>query len=185
MGMRRAKEFSEELRKTCRLLAQENYLMVCSNQVRVNVDAGPYGQKYTTPGGESVAFYSSLRLQTKVVKKLTKEISFHSKDVEKVVGVDIEVYVYKSSIWKPYESAPVTIVFDYGIDDIRQNLQFVKRYSNKSIFSLGGESLDKSLENSIAIIEKENRENELREEVILLWNKIERQFDSNRKSKVR
>lgn len=185
MGMRRAKEFSEELRKTCRLLAQDNYLMVCSNQVRVNVDAGPYGQKYTTPGGESVAFYSSLRLQTKVVKKLTKEISFHSKDVEKVVGVDIEVYVYKSSIWKPYESAPVTIVFDYGIDDIRQNLQFVKRYSNKSIFSLGGESLDKSLENSIAIIEKENRENELREEVILLWNKIERQFDSNRKSKVR
>jgi RecA/RadA recombinase len=30
-GMRRAKEFSEELRKTCRILAQKNYLMVCSN----------------------------------------------------------------------------------------------------------------------------------------------------------
>ena len=38
MGMRRAKEFSEELRKTCRILKQNNFLMVCSNQVRINVD---------------------------------------------------------------------------------------------------------------------------------------------------
>ena len=42
MGMRRAKEFSEELRKTCRIITQNDVLMVCSNQVRQNADAGPY-----------------------------------------------------------------------------------------------------------------------------------------------
>jgi len=42
MGMRRAKEFSEACRKTCRVLAQKNFLMVCSNQIRQNLDAGPF-----------------------------------------------------------------------------------------------------------------------------------------------
>jgi len=55
MGMRRAKEFSEELRKTCRVLSKNNYLMVCSNQIRQNLDAGPYGQRYKSPGGEAKA----------------------------------------------------------------------------------------------------------------------------------
>jgi len=63
MGMRRAKEFSEECRKTCRVIADKNFLMVCSNQVRQNADAGPFGQKYRTPGGEAIGFYASLRLR--------------------------------------------------------------------------------------------------------------------------
>lgn len=44
MGMRRAKEFSEELRKTCRLLANNNWLMVGSNQLRQTQNTG-YGEK--------------------------------------------------------------------------------------------------------------------------------------------
>jgi hypothetical protein len=91
--------------------------------------------------------------------------------------------VFKNSIWKPFRVAPVTIIFDYGVDDIRQNLQFVKNYSKSSVYSIGGESLDKGMEESIAKVEEDGREGELREEVIQLWNKIERQFDSHRKPK--
>lgn len=183
MGMRRAKEFSEELRKTCRILAQKNYLMVCSNQVRVNVDGGQWSPKYSTPGGEAVGFYSSVRLMTKVIKKVTKEKNFHGKAVSRIIGVDVEVSVYKNSVWKPFRVAPVTIIFDYGVDDIRQNLQFLKTYSKSSIYTISTEKLDKSLEASIKIVEKEGYENRLRNEVILLWDKIELQFDSNRKPK--
>ena len=46
--------------------------MVCSNQVRVNVNAGPYGQKYSTPGGEAVGFYASVRLRTQLKDKIKK-----------------------------------------------------------------------------------------------------------------
>lgn len=183
MGGRRAKEFSEGLRKTCRILKQNNYLMVCTNQVRQNFDAGPYGQKYTTPGGEAVGFYSSCRLKTKILNKVKKEITFHGEKVQRIVGVDIEVEVFKNSIWKPYHTAPVTIIFDYGIDDIRQNLKFLKEYSNKSVYFIGNDSLDKRIEASIKMIEEQGREEALRQEVILLWNKIESQFDSNRKPK--
>ena len=185
MGMRRAKEFSEELRKTCRILAKNNYIMVCSNQIRVNLNAGPYGQKHTTPGGESIGFYASLRLRTKTPEKIKAVKSFAGKQVTRIVGVEVTVEVVKSSIWKPHRSAPVSIIFDYGIDDIRQNLQYIKQHTKNTIYMVGTNKLSKSLEDSIKQVEEEGLEEALKQEVILLWNKIERQFDSHRKPKKR
>lgn len=186
MGMRRAKEFSEELRKTCRILAQNNYLMVCSNQIRENVDPMSF-QKYNSPGGLAIGFYSSLRLRTMFAKEknVKKEKKFHGRDVTRIIGVNIEVEVFKNSIWKPSHSAPVTIIFDYGVDDIRQNLKFIKLYSGKNTYTLGVDSLGVSLEDAIKKIEDNGQEEVLRQEVIVLWNKLESQFDSNRKTKIR
>ena len=185
MGMRRAKEFSEELRKTCRILADKNYLMVCSNQVRVNIDAGPYGQKYSAPGGESIGFYSSLRLRTLSPQKITEKRTVSGQEVKRVVGVKVQVEVYKSSIWKPYRTAPVTIIFDYGIDDIQDCLQFIKDHSRENVYHLDGQALAKSMKEAISIVEKEKLEESLRKQVILKWNEIESQFDSQRKPKTR
>lgn len=183
MGMRRAKEFSEELRKTCRILQQKNLLMVCSNQVRQNLDAGPYGQKYTTPGGLAMEFYSSLRLRTLKPEKIKEKRTIAGKEVVRVVGVEVQIEVAKSSIWKPYRTAPVTILFDYGIDDIRQNLQFIKDYTKSTTYTLNGEPVGRSLAEAIRNIEKDKLERELREAVIDLWEDIESEFDSDRKPK--
>lgn len=185
MGMKRAKEFSEQLRKTCRILTQKNYLMCCSNQIRENTDAGLYGQKYVAPGGKAIGFYSSLRLRTSIQKKLTKTKLIYGKEVKRIIGIEIEVEVFKSSVWKPYHSAPLTIIFDYGIDDIRQNLQFIKTYTGKNVYTINNESLGISLENAIQKIEENNQALQLRQEVISLWNEIESQFDSDRKLKLR
>ena len=183
MGMRRAKEFSEELRKTCRILSQNNYLMVCSNQVRINIDAGPYGQKYTTPGGEAIGFYASLRLRFSRPEKIKEKQKIAGKDVTRVSGVKVDVEVFKSSIWKPFHVAPVTILFDYGIDDIRENLQFIKDHTNHTQYCLGDSILSKSMEQAIKIIEESKSEDELKEEVITLWEEIENKFLQERKPK--
>lgn len=183
MGMRRAKEFSEELRKTCRILKQNNYLMVCSNQIRENTDM--IGYKYKSPGGQAIGFYSSLRLRAIKTDKIKKVKSTKGKDVERIIGVTTEFEVFKSSVWKPYRTAPVTILFDYGIDDIRGNLQFIKDYTSNDIYTVLGKSLDKSLDKSIRIVEHEELESKLKFEVIELWNEVEKKFDSNRKRKIR
>jgi len=183
-GTRRAKEFSEELRRTCRILAQNNYIMVCSNQVRQNIDAGPYGQKYITPGGESIGFYSSLRLRATKPSKINDAIKIAGKERKRVIGVETEFEVFKNSLWKPYRTAPVTIIFDYGIDDIRQNLQFIKDYTNNTQYTLGGETLANSMELAIEKVEEDPvRVKQLREEVIDLWLEVEAKFDTNRKPK--
>jgi recombination protein RecA len=183
MGMRRAKEFSEELRKTCRIIKQNNYLMVCSNQIRQNLDAGPYGQKYVTPGGESIGFYSSLRLRFAKPEKIKLKRKIAGKEESRVIGVEVLAEVYKSSIWKPFHTAPITILFDYGIDDIRQNLQFMKEKTGSSVYIFENSTLSKSLEESIQIIEQDGLEQRLKKEVIDLWEEIEIKFEQERKPK--
>ena len=182
MGARRAKEFSEGTRKTCRIIKDKNYLMVCSNQIRQNMDPMAYS-KYTTSGGEAIGFYSSVRLKTQITKRHKVEKTFKGKDISKIIGVRIEVEVFKSSIWEPFHTAPVTIIFDYGIDDIRENLQFIKDYSKYSTYTLGGESLDKSMNEAIKIIEEDKLESVLKEEVINLWEEREMAFKVERKPK--
>ena len=185
MGMRRAKEFSEELRKTCRIITQENILMVCSNQVRVNHDAGPYGQKYISPGGEAIGFYSSLRLRVAKPEKEKKELKIYGKDEKRIVGVAVTVEVFKSSVWKPYRTAPVSIFFDYGIDDIRQNLKFMKAHSNASYYQFRGEKLSNSLDEAVKMVEDDGLTHALRDDVIELWEEIEEKFKVERKPKQR
>ena len=185
MGMRRPKEFSEQLRRTCRILEKKNYLMVCSNQIRTNTSG--YGQEFTTPGGLAMGFYSSLRLQFKFGKipRLTLDKTIAGKKRTRIIGVDVLIEVAKSSIWKPYHSAPVTIIFDYGIDDIRQNLQYIKDYTDNKTYLVGDRKLDVSMSKSIRMVEKYGLEEELKEEVINLWEEVEGKFASNRKPKIR
>lgn len=184
-GMRRAKEFSEQCRLTCRTLSERGYLMVCSNQVRQNLDAGPYGQKYKSPGGESIGFYSSLRLRCIGSKKIPEKKTIKGKEHSRVIGVETEIEVFKSSVWKPYRKAPLYILFDYGIDDVRSNLQFLKTMTGESQYILDGEKLGKSMNDAIAAIEEDNREQELKEAVIETWTELEKKFSIERKPKKR
>lgn len=185
MGMRRAKEFSEGLRKTARILKDKNLLMVCSNQVRVNADAGPYGQKHSTPGGVSIGFYSSVRLRTFNPKKINKEIRVAGKVVKQTVGIETEVEVFKNSCGSPYKKCPVILYFDYGIDDIRTNLQYIKDHTKNTVYTINDEKLSNSMDEAISMIEEQDREQELREQVINLWEEINNKFASNRKKKQR
>lgn len=185
MGGRRAKEFSEQLRKTCRILPKRNILMICTNQIRENMGARPGTEKYNSPGGMALGFYASLRLRTYSPYKIKEKHTIGRKEVTRVKGIETTVEVYKSSVWEPYRKVPVCIIFDYGIDDIRANLQFIKDHTKATVYSLNGNNLDKSMDTSIAIIEKEGLEEELREEVIELWEKIELKFKTKREIKKR
>jgi recombination protein RecA len=181
MGGRRAKEFSECLRKSCRILAEKNYIMICSNQVRENMNAMAFEEKYKTPGGVAIGFYSSLRLRFYNPIKIVKKKEIHGTDTSRIIGVTTKIEVYKSSIWKPYRSADVSILFDYGIDDIRENLKYIKNYSGKAVYTLGGRQLDKSLDKSIRLIEHDNLQLQLKEEVMDLWEEVESNFETKRK----
>lgn len=184
-GMRRAKEFSEELRKTCRIITQKNLLMVCSNQVRENLNAGTYGIKHKSPGGEAIGFYCSLRLRIIGSKKIKKEVKVAGKLIKRVIGVEANIEVFKSSVWEPYRSAPVTILFNYGIDSIRDELQYLKTYKKLSVYEINGEKMGSSMDKAIESVEEAGLEEELKAEVIELWAEIEDKFKEERKPKKR
>lgn len=185
MGMRRAKEFSEELRKSCRIMADNNILMVCSNQIRQNFDAGPYGPKNRTTGGKALEFYSSLRLECMNPIKIPKKIKIHGKTFKKIVGVTTSVKVCKNSIASPYNIAPVTIIFDYGIDDTRENLKYVKQITGAKSYMVNDIQLGKSLNEAIKMVESDKLVRKLRNQVINLWTEINNKFKEERLPKRR
>jgi len=184
-GMRRAKEFSEGLRLRCREIRQKNLLLVCSNQVRTDVNSGPYGPPDESPGGRAIKFYSSLRLRFHAPKKNKVKKTIHGKKVERTIGIDARVYVAKSTVGKPYREAIIPIIFDYGIDDIRANLQFIKDNKGSKVYTLGKEDLSNSMDKAIEMIEQDELEQKLKDEVINLWESIEAQFASVRRPKRR
>jgi len=185
MGTRRAKEFSEQLRKTCRIIKKKNYLMIASNQIRENVGAVAFEKKWVTPGGKGIPFYASLRLHMRSTSKMWKEINIHGKEVKRVIGIKTDVEVYKSSIWHPNRVAPLTIDFAYGIDDIRQNLQYVKDFTKNTTYMVRDMKMGQSLEKAIDVVEDKNLERKLCNQVIEVWTGIEKKFEKKRKKKVR
>jgi len=183
MGMRRAKEFSEELRKTCRVIANKNYLLVCSNQIRQTMTS--YGERFKSPGGEAIAFYSSVRLRVETPSKVKNKIKIGKNDVEKTVAMMTNITVYKSSVGEPYHKVPVFIDLAYGVDDIRANLQYLKEITGNTVYAIGDNILHKSVNQAIMMVEEGELERDLRNEVINTWVSIQESFRMKRKDKVR
>jgi recombination protein RecA len=179
MGMKRAKEFSEGFRKLARTIASKNMLLACTNQTR----QGEYGD--VTPGGRAVAFYSSLRLRTTQKGLVYVEKDFQGKKVKKAIGIESNIFVKKSTIDDPYRECLIYIIFGYGIDDIRGNLQYMKDMRGETKYICPGEKSYVSMAKAIEYVEKEGLEEQLRTQTIDLWEEVEHKFDQNRKKKKR
>jgi len=178
-GMRRAKEFSQELRKVCRLIANNGWLVVCSNQVR----EGDFGE--FTPGGKAIPFYSSVRIRVAQRKKLVKRVRLSSgKEVQKVVGIESEFVIKKSSIDDPFREGFLYIVFGYGIDDVRANLQYIKDMEKLTKYRAVDREFQR-IDDAIRYVEENNLYDALREEVINLWEEVEKKFETARRPKPR
>lgn len=186
MGMSRAKHLSNGYRRVCRKIAQRNIIVVVSNQVRENVNkANPYSPKHVVTGGMATKFYCSVQLKYDTPNPIKKKLNINGKERERVIGVEVSIKVDKNSLDRPYRTASLFILFDYGIDDVRGNLVYLKdRYSSKS-YMLGDLDLGRSLEEAIAKVEAQGLEQKLKDEVILVWEEEESVFYPERKKKVR
>lgn len=185
MGGRRAKEFSMYLRKSKLAIAKANTILFCTNQIRENMDGGAWARKDVNPGGKAIEFYSSLILRFTKFQKIKKQITVKGEKVKRAIGINGIIEVDKSSIWKPHREAPITILFDYGIDDIRENLEFCKKYSDSDDYFVGGTMLGKKINKAIETVEDSGLESKLKEQTIDLWEEIESKFEEKRKPKKR
>jgi hypothetical protein len=118
------------------------------------------------------------------VKKIKLEKEIAGKKQTRIVGVEVDVSIFKSSIWKPFRTAPISIIFNYGIDDVKENLAFIKENTGSKVYTLGGSEISNSMNKAISIIEKDNLEVQLKNEVIDLWETVEKQFTQERKPRI-
>lgn len=176
MGMRRAKEFSAGFRINARRIS--NMLFLCSNQERES-DNG-----VITPGGRAIPYYASLRIRIKQVRKIEIEKKLVSgTNVKKIIGIESECTITKSTVDDPYRTAPVYIIFGYGIDDIRGNLQYLKDMKKTSGYVCPDGKSYLGMNQAIEHIESHDLVNVLKDETIKVWHEVEDLFKANRSRK--
>jgi len=210
MGMKKAKDLNQEMRLTCRDIANSGNLVICTNQERGE------GYDAKTPGGQAVGYYASVRLRltpdhandvkkdvkvkevlgivdeddeddpnTRTEAKKGRKGKSEKGQVEKVLGIRTNIAVVKSSVDDPYRMAYVYIVFGYGIDDVRANLQWMKDMLQTTTYVTPSGKKFQGIAQAIDSVEKYGEEAALREQVIDLWEAIENALKVKRKPKVR
>jgi recombination protein RecA len=118
---------SKGLRKITGLIAEQKVLLVFTNQLRYNLNAGPFGDKFISPSAKALAYHCSVKVRLKKTGNIKKD--------DKIIGVNVQAKVEKTRFGPPFRTADFNVFFDSGISDISSWLTYMK---DNGIVSQGG-----------------------------------------------
>ena len=111
------------LSKVTKTIKDTGSILVLLNQMTKNIKSNPYqsGGEYETPGGLSIRFYASTRIQLKgVTKETVKGINpITNKEDDIPDSLKVRASIIKNKIGEPYRQAEFFIKYGQGIDNKR------------------------------------------------------------------
>jgi recombination protein RecA len=116
---------SQAMRRLTATMAQTKTTLILINQLREKIGI-MYGNKYTTPGGLAIRFYSSVRVE--FYKKNLKE-------GDDVIGTEIHLKIVKNKVRAPFGTGISYLVYGEGIDE---NAEIVQASVDSDIFQVEG-----------------------------------------------
>jgi recombination protein RecA len=190
-GMEKTKFASEFFRLRASEMKGKNVILMILSQVRHNVGV-VYGKQFTRSGGKALDHASFICLWLYIAEK-------HQK-LNRDVGYTMKIKAEKAKIERPFREAFIELLFDYGIDNITSNINFLydlktdtgknTKASKKIMWNI---QLSKEKEECnqeftkeelVKFIENNDFEQILADKVIEKWEAIEAEISSSeRKSK--
>lgn len=117
-GAQVAKFLSQEFFKTKhKPLEQKDILLLIVSQTRCNFGAGLYAPKRKASNSDALDFYAHTRIQLKRKQPIIRNGT--------VVGGVVEATTIKSKTPRPYRTVMYSFYFDYGIDNIGTNIDYL------------------------------------------------------------
>lgn len=142
MGLQ-ARLMSQALRKLTGAISRSRTAMVFTNQLRERIGV-MFGNPETTPGGRSLKFYASLRLDIRRVDSIKQGSS--------VIGNRTRVRVVKNKVAPPFRVAEFDIMYNEGISrhggllDVGTELELI--HKTGAFYSFGDVRLGQGRENA-------------------------------------
>lgn len=168
-GTEKAKIAGQVLRIIKQELQRTNSLLIMIQQVRQNLNAGPFGQKYVTAGGEAPFFYSTHCVWLLKIEPLKKQ--------GRKIGSRVKADVKKNKLTGKLRDVEFDIFYDHGVDDIGSIIDFMvdEKVWAKSGNNINATEFDIALNRAALIthIEANNLEYKLIETVTMAWKSIE------------
>ena len=129
------------MRKINGVIANENVLFVCLNQIRTKIGV-MYGDPTTTPGGKAIPFHSSVRI------KLGAGQRIENKEKE-VIGIHVSAKTIKNKVSPPFRDVKFEIHFGKGIKEHEQVFDVLRKFGelehDGNVIQISGSGAWKSL----------------------------------------
>ena len=157
MGLQ-ARLMSQALRKLAATIDRSKALVIFINQIRMKIGV-IFGNPETTPGGNALKFYTSVRLDIRKIAAI--------KQGQDVVGNRTRVRVVKNKVAPPFREVQFDIIYGLGISrdgeivDLATDLNILEKMS--TWYSYGDQRIGQGRENAKTFM-KENAE--IREEIV-------------------
>lgn len=177
-GMAKPKKASELLRNICGDLEKSKSLLIIISQTRDNIDPMSFTKK-SRAGGRALKFYAFHEIWLAVGPRGAL------KSKGRIIGAEVKAKVSKNKLTGKVREVNLRLYYDYGVDDIAPNIEFMvnEDFWPKKKQTIEAEDLGISgtISSLIKQVEEKNLEKKLSKEVGLAWEEIEEELKLDRK----